>query len=96
MNIAVCRFRISALLIFSLGSALSVSIASADQALPICHMTIHNSQLPRLMTVLNAGRFARSGVGHCPETAHNWECGHVPELPKGYGRNYRRMWNQGS
>src|SRR5215813_8424621 len=38
MNIAVCRFRISAWLIFSLGSALSVSIAPADQALPICHM----------------------------------------------------------
>src|SRR5215510_10307751 len=37
------------------------------------------------MMVLNAGRFARSGVGHCPETPHNRECGHVPKLPKGYG-----------
>jgi len=35
--------------------------------------------------VLNVGRFAGSGVGHCPETPHNWECGHVPKLPKGYG-----------
>src|SRR5215470_7106139 len=37
------------------------------------------------MPVLNAGRFASSGVGHCPETPHNWECGHVLKRPKGYG-----------
>src|SRR5262245_59264420 len=37
------------------------------------------------MTALNVGRFAVLGVGHCPETPHNWECGHVPKLPKGYG-----------
>src|SRR5215813_15069663 len=55
------------------------------ERLPRPTMTSRNSQLPRLMTVLNAGRFARSGVGHCPETPHNWECVHVPKLPKGYG-----------
>jgi len=53
--------------------------------LPRPTMTSRNSQLPRLMTVLNAGRFARSGVGHCPETPHNWECRHVLKRPKGYG-----------
>ena len=37
-----------------------------------------------MTALLNVGRFAGRGVGYCPETPHNWECGHVPKLPKGY------------
>ena len=42
-------------------------------------------QSPRRNHGVECRAIARSGVGHCPETPHNWECGYVPKLPKGYG-----------
>jgi len=40
------------------------------------------------MTVLNAGRFAGSGVGHAPKRPAVAACGRAPKRPTGFAARY--------